>query len=398
MVQPARRGQVLPCRAVVTQHDAVEAAVVNLSELRGPRRVLPHPLREPFLQRLRLGLRGRGLDRVDDLDRTPVRALDAVPDLDAGLVHRVLGDLCRRHHRCAPLGGGQDAVAASLDLPPARQRVLHLDARVVQDLREELAVNVGRDPHAAKTCLDLIDPHRFGLHQAQRVDVDLEAGVLPCSCFGLVEPDAHIAGEILGCRHDRAAGGIVVDQGAELRPSFGLVDAQQAGDERQVDTADPVHRQRDRLGGIVSPLCYRAGCDHALDQQRRRPGGLLDVVEHLERHHDGAVRILAQQRHDRRRDPRHARLGHQLAVGVDQLLARERIGHRLVAARRPQREPVERTEPLNITLVEVPQLVALLVQLGGVLPACRLRAQECLGLVAQAEQSPQLRVPGLRDR
>ena len=216
--------------AVVAQHDAVEPHVVLAGQPRGAVGVLPAPLAESLLQRVGLLLRGGGLGRVQHA-LGALADVDLVGHADGPLLHHRLGDRQRVHPAGAPLAGRLDRVGPAFDRPDRGAGMLDHDARVIQQLSEELLVGLSVDPRGAEPRLDLLRPEIGGQHPLERLHVHLRApGRAPAASRAASSLCANVAGEVLGGGHQLAGGGVLVDELAELLRAPRRLGAEQPGD------------------------------------------------------------------------------------------------------------------------------------------------------------------------
>ena len=195
-----------------------------------------------------------------------------------------------------------------------------------------------------------------------------------------VELVADVARQVLGGRHELAAGGVVVDELAERVARLVGRGAQQRRDLLEVDAAVGLDADGERVVGGVDAEHRRARDEGALREHRGRHRGLRRLVEALKRHDERRERVAAQRVHDARRDARDARL----SGGVG-------------ATGRAGAEAVDRPVAGRVGAVAVAQLCAQPVGLVGVLDAGGLGLQQRLGAVAQAEQRLQLDALAGRD-
>ncbi len=365
-------------RVVVgAQDDVVEQPVVDGSQLLGAGGVFPGPVAEPLGQLGGFFLGCEGVVEVEDPGL--VRLL--VADFDAALLQDRLGQGRGGVAAGAPGGGGQHRVPVAADGPYLPAGMLDPHAGVGEDLGEEVP-DVGRvDPGGAQPGVD------FAGHQVGRDDltqflgVDAVAGVVGGGPLGGLEFVADLAGQVLRGRDQPAAPGIIEGEGAQLAAGLVLAGSQQPGDGVQPDLPQDVQADRQRVGAVVSAQAGVAGGDDAAGEDRGLGGGLADRVEFLQRLHEGCEWVGAE-----------AAL--RWADAGQFLPARVRVG----AAGGPPGETVDRAVGPRVVVIAPVEVAAQGVQLGGVLPGCRLGVQQAGDRVAEPEQVPQLPGLGAGDR
>ena len=365
-------------RVVVgAQDDVVEQPVVDGGELPGAGRVFPGPVAEPPGQLGGFFLGGEGVVHVQD----PGLVRQLVADLDAALLQDRLGQGRGGVAAGAPGGGGQHRVPVAADGPDLPAGMLDPHAGVGEDLGEEVP-DAGRvDPGGAQPGVDLAR-HQVGRDDlAQFLGVDVVAGVVGGGPLGGLELVADLAGQVLRGRDQPAGPGVVEGEGAQLAAGLVLAGAQQPGDGIQPGLAEDVQADRQRVGAVVGAQAGVAGGDDAAGEDRGLGGGLADRVEFLQRLDQGCERVGAEAALRR--------------ADAGQLLpARVRVG----AAGGPPGEPVDRAVGPHVVVVAPVEVAAQGVQLGGVLPRCRLGVQQAGDRVAEPEQVPQLGCLGAGDR
>ena len=358
---------------VAAQHQAVEPVVVGAGQRGRAGRVLPGPVDEPFGQFGRFLLRGQRRVGVEDRTVPAVRIGDGVTDLDAALFQQGLRELRCRVAAGAPGGAGEHRVRVAADRPDLPAGMLDPQARVIEDLAQEL-LDVRRvDPCGAEPGVDLPrrqvgrdDPAQFG-------DVDREPGVVLGRPFGLPQLLADLAGQVLGGGHQPPGSRVVEHERAELGAGVVFGGAEQPGDLVQPRLAPGVQADGQRVGRGVGAEPRRARGDDPFAEDGRLGGPLADRVELLQ----GV-------------DQRGERVGGEPALpwpdpGQDRL-----AGGRVGPAGAPQREPVQRPVGGEVVVVAAAEFGAQPGDLGRVLGRGRLGCQQGPRAVSQREQVSEL--------
>ena len=229
-------------------------------------------------------------------------------------------------------------------------------------------MDLGADPHRPEMCGDVLDTERLGQHLSQRVDIGLECGSVAGAVLGGLQLGAHIAGQVGGGVDELVGLGVGEHQRVQRDTGFGLAHAEYVRDQRQVDPARPVKADRDRIGRGLHTLNLGTGRDHSASHDRGRAGGLVGVVELLQRQHQRPERIAAEQPGRGRHDP---------GVGV--------LPSIIAAAGAPQRVPVQRAVLADVLLVAALEVGASFVDLVGVIDRRGLQRQQPGRRVPQPE-------------
>ena len=255
--------------------------------------------------------------------------------------------------------------------------MLDLDAVVLEDLCEELAVGVGVDPHRPQPRLDLLHGQVRRQHPLQRPHVHLELGPLARGLAGVVELGADVPGQVLGRGHQALLGRVVVDELAELRARLGLGRCRGGGRSRRGRRGRGCPgRSPARPAGCRRRAAARAG--QRLARRGSRPALRSGCVS------SNVSSACTSAANGSERKSR-------TAVGVTRAIrSSPRVG--VGAAGAPQREAVDRPVPALVVAVAVAAAAsAELGDLAGVLECRGLGAEQLAGGVAQAEQRAQLR-------
>ncbi len=290
----AGQGEVRP--VVGRQHRRREQLVVAVGEAGRALGVFPHPRREPVRERLLLVAGGEGLGVVAD----PPAVLGGVGDGVEALVERGVEQRDAVGSGGPPLRGQRDAAARAV-AQPCRPLAELGEALDVDGGAEHLGAEPfdvgGRDPRGAEPGGDLGGFELAGQDPFERGHVDGEVGALVDHRMAGVELLADVARQVLRRGDEGAVGGVLVDQLPQLGAGRVVVGAEQLGDPVERDGAGLVEADGDRFVGGVDAEPFGRWVDDPVGEDRRGPGLLGLVVEHLEGGDERPVGVVTEAAH-----------------------------------------------------------------------------------------------------